>query len=118
MKCRLFHTNHFGQICSEHGDLCRKDTTAKIEFPFDSLEEARQHANNFIQRFPEMECAIHSEDGSLHETIRNERAQADYVRRYCTRPTLDRIRDAAMVALFITSLVGNVVMAFLLLRRP
>ena len=117
MKYRLVHTNHLGQVYSEHGNSCRRDTTAQMEFLFESLDAARQHAQAYVRRFPELQCEISSEDGSVQECIRDEQAQADFVRQFCTVPKRDRIRDAILVAVFVGSLVANAVMAFLLFRR-
>ena len=117
MKYRLFHTNHLGRVYSEHGNVCRKDTTAQMEFLFGTLEEARQHANAFVRRFPELQCEIHLEDGSGVEIVRNEVAQSEFIERYCRLPLRDRIRDVLLMTLFIASLIGNVVMAILLFLR-
>jgi hypothetical protein len=89
-----------------------------MEFLFDTLEEARQHANAFVQRFSELECEIHSDDGSSREIVRNEQAQSEFIRRYCRVPLRDRVRDVLMLLLVIASLIGNVVMAILLFLRP
>lgn len=117
MKHRLVHTNHLGNVCSEHGNVCRKDTTAQMEFVFATLEEARQHARAFVRRFPELQCEIYPEDGSVEEIVRNEEAQSEFIRRYCTLPLRDRVRDILMITLIIASLIGNVVMATLLFLR-
>jgi hypothetical protein len=117
MKYRLVHTNHLGQIYSEHGNSCRRDTTAQMEFMFETLDAARQHAQAYVRRFPELQCEIHSEDGTVQECIRDEQAQTEFVRQYCTVPKRDQIRDAILATVFVASLVANVVMAFLLLRR-
>lgn len=118
MKYRLIHTNHAGQIYSEHGNSCRKDTTAQMEFLFESLDAARQHAQAYVRRFPELQCQISSEDGAVADCVRDVQAQAEFVRRFCTIPKRDRIRDAILASVFVGSLVANVVMAFLLLWRP
>ena len=118
MKYRLVHTNHLGQVHSEHGNRCRKDTTAQMELLFESLEAARQQAQAYVGRFPELECDIRSEDGTVQERIRDERAQAEFIRQFCTVPKHDRIRDAILASVFVCSLIANVVMAVLLLRRP
>ena len=117
MKFRLVHTNYLGQIHSEHGNSCRKNTTAKMEFLYESLDAARQHAQTYVRRFPELECDIRSEDGTVQERIHDEQAQAEFIRQFCTVPKRGRIRDAILASVFVGSLIANFVMLFLLLRR-
>jgi len=116
MMYRLVHTNHLGQTYCEHGNSCRKDTTAQMEFVFETLDAARRHAQAYVKRFPELQCEILSEDGKVREYIRDEQAQTIFVRQYCSVPKRDRVRDLILATVFVTSLVANVVMAILLLR--
>ena len=58
MKYRLVHTNHLGQIYSEHGNSCRKDTTAQMEFMFETLDAARQPGS---KRIPDLEIGEQGE---------------------------------------------------------
>ena len=117
MKYRLVHTDHRGVVHSKHGNRCRKDTTAQMELLFESLEAARQHAQAYVRRFPELECDIHSEDGTVQERIRDEQAQAEFIRKFCTVPKRDQIRDALLASVFVGSLITNAVLAFFLWRR-
>lgn len=116
MSYKLVHTNYLGQVHSEHGNPCRKDSTAQVEFDFPTLEEALQHANAYIQRYPELQCEIRSEDPPFEQRVVDREAQQQFINQFCRVGWKDRLMDISVISLVVLSVIANIVLLYLLLR--
>ncbi len=103
---KVIHTNHIGQMYSEHGNLMRSDSTALREIRFEKRESALKHAKKYIEDFPELQCSIFDAQGN-EEVIRNAEAQEEYMNSF-GQSRYEKNLDLFMTILFFGSLLMNV----------
>ena len=115
MRYRLVHTDHLGHVHTAEGDPRMSHSTAQKNSLFETRDEARLHAREYVELHPMLECDIASVDGSFREIVKDEEAQLGFLRQYEHGATRgDRFLNVFLPTLFFSSLIANVVLGVLL----